>query len=144
MRALTLVLGILAATVWSAHGETAQHRLLIHVDSPNAEVMREALHNATNTIQTLQREGSRVAVEIVANGPGTAMFIAELSPVKSEVQQLHAAYPQIVMSACGISLAHTEAVMKKKLSVLPEARVVPSGAVRIMELEEAHWAYLKP
>ncbi len=48
------------------------------------------------------------------------------------------------MSACGISLTHTAASMKKQLTVMPEARVVPSGAVRIMQLEEQHWAYLKP
>jgi intracellular sulfur oxidation DsrE/DsrF family protein len=50
----------------------------------------------------------------------------------------------MVMSACAISLAHIAAEMKKPLTVMPEARVVPSGAVRIMELEEQHWAYLKP
>jgi uncharacterized protein len=143
MRTLTLLLGILLATALSVQAQTP-HRLLIHIDSADPEVMVEALHNATNVIDIVRKQGGTAAVEIVANGPGTSMFIDELSPVKNEVQRTHAAYPDVVMSACGISLAHTEAAAKKKLTVMPEARVVPSGAVRIMELEEQHWSYLKP
>ena len=144
MRALTLMLGILFALVSPARAQDARHRLLIHVDSPDQEVMVEALHNATNAIDTIRKQGGSVAVEIVANGRGTAMFIEGLSPVKDEVRRIHAAYPGVVMSACAISLAHTETAMQRKLTVMGEARVVPSGAVRIMELEEQHWAYLKP
>jgi len=143
VRALALLLGILVALTLPAQAQT-RHRLLIHVDSGEREVMVEALHNAANVIDTVRREGGTVAIEIVANGPGASMFIDELSPVKEEVRRIHTAYPEVVMSACGISLAHTEAVEKKKLTVMPEARVVPSGAVRIMELEEQHWSYLKP
>jgi hypothetical protein len=106
--------------------------------------MTEALHNAANLIETLRKEASTVGIEIVANGPGISMFIDSMSPVKDEVRRIHAAYPDVVMSACAVSLAHTEDAMKKTLTVLPEARIIPSGAVRIMELEEQHWAYLKP
>lgn len=144
MRALILLFGILFAFAPPARAQDAPHHVLIHVDSADGEVMVEALHNAANLIETLRKEGSSVAVEIVANGPGTSMFITSLSPVRDEVRRIHATYPDVVMSACAISLAHTEDAMKKPLAVLPEARVVPSGAVRIMELEEQHWVYLKP
>ena len=144
MRALTLLLVFLFALAAPARAQDARHRLLVHVDSPDQEVMVEALHNATNAIDTIRKQGGTVAVEIVANGRGTAMFIEELSPVKDEIRRIHAAYPNVVMSACAISLAHTETAMQRKLTVITEARVVPSGAVRIMELQEQHWAYLKP
>lgn len=144
MRALTLIFGILFALASPAWAQDARHRLLIHVNSADQDVMVEALHNATNAIDTIRKQGGSVAVEIVANGRGTAMFIEGLTPVKDEVQRIHAAYPALVMSACAISLAHTETAMQRKLTVLAEARIVPSGAVRIMELEEQHWAYLKP
>jgi hypothetical protein len=64
------------------------------------------------------------------------MFIYSLSPVKDEVRRIHATCPDVVMSACAISLAHTADAMKKTLTVLPEARIIPSGAVRIIELVE--------
>jgi intracellular sulfur oxidation DsrE/DsrF family protein len=144
MRTLLLLACILLMPGSRVSAQTAQHRMVIHVDSPDASIMNEALHNAANTIDTIRQQGGTVGIEIVANGPGTAMFIDGLSPVLDEVRRIHAAYPDVVMSACGISLAHTVAELKKPLTVLPEARVVPSGAVRIMELQEQGWAYLKP
>ena len=144
MRAIGLAYAFLLLTALVAPVSAAEHRLLIHVDSPDPAVMIEALHNAANVVKAMRAQGDQVAIEIVANGPGTAMFIEALSPVKDDVRRLHAAYPDVVLSACGVSLAHMEATMKRKLPVMTEARVVPSGAVRIMELEEQHWAYLKP
>ncbi len=144
MRVLARVFGILFALALPARAQDARPHVVIHVDSRDAEVMTEALHNAANLIETLRKEASSVAIEIVANGSGTSMFIDSLSPVKDEVRRIHATYPDVVMSACAVSLAHTEDAMKQPLTILPEARIIPSGAVRIMELEEQHWAYLKP
>ncbi len=144
MRLVALLLCALLLAALPAAARAKEHRLVIHIDSDHAEVMTEALHNATNVIGAERKHGEAVRIEIVANGPGTAMFIADLSPVKDEIRHLHAEYPQVVLSACGVSLKHTEQVMKRELSIVPEARVVPSGAVRVMELEERGWAYLKP
>lgn len=144
MRLVTLLFCALLPLVLPATARAKEHRLVIHVDSDHAEVMTEALHNATNVIVAEGKHGETVRVEIVANGPGIAMLINDLSPLKEEIRRFHADYPQVVLSACGISLAHTEQVMKRHLIVVPEARVVPSGAVRIMDLEEGGWAYLKP
>ncbi|MGH7154520.1 MAG: hypothetical protein ACREF3_11395 [Acetobacteraceae bacterium] len=144
MRAIRLAFAFLLVAALVAPASAAQHRLLIHVDSPDPAVMTEALHNAANVVKAMRAQGDQVAIEIVANGPGTSMLIEPLSPVKDDVRRLHAAYPDVVLSACGVSLAHMEATMKRKLPVMTEARVVPSGAVRIMELEEQHWTYLKP
>jgi hypothetical protein len=144
MRWLALLTAMVIAATSPVQAEHARHHMVIHVDSPDADVMTEALHNATNTIDTARQQGATVAIEIVANGRGTTMFVEGLSPVRDEVQRIHAAYPAIVMSVCGISLAHTATAMKQELTVLPEARVVPSGALRIVQLQEQHWAYLKP
>jgi uncharacterized protein len=140
---LFLLFGIVLS-VSSGWAAGKQHRLVIHVDSPDAGIMSEALHNAANIIETERKAHDTAKIEIVANGYGVKMFISELSPVAEEIGRVHAAYPGIVFSACGIALAHTEKAMKRSLTVLPEARVVPSGAARIMELEEQGWAYLKP
>ena len=33
---------------------------------------------------------------------------------------------------------------KKEIPLIPEATVVKSGVVRVMELQEQGWAYVKP
>jgi intracellular sulfur oxidation DsrE/DsrF family protein len=136
MRVLALMLGILFALASPARAQHPRHHVVIHVDSPDAQVMTEALHNAANLIETLGKAANSVAIEIVANRPGTSMFIDSPSPVKDEVRRINATCPDVVMSARAISRAHTEDAMKKTLTVLPEARIIPSGAVRIMKLEE--------
>ncbi len=138
---LTTLILAAPALAW-AHGQS--HRLVIHVDDPEREIMIEALHNATNVIDHYRSEGDTVTVEIVANGRGVTMFAKDLSPVAKEIADIHAKYPRITFDACAIALAHTSEALNRKLEVLPPARSVPSGAVQILELEEQHYAYLKP
>jgi len=65
------------------------------------------------------------------------------APVKDRIKSLKdAAFPsKIQFSVCG----NTKEDMKKKegqpITVLSEAGVVPSGVVRLMELQEKGWSY---
>lgn len=143
MRRLLMIAVLLAVPCMAwAQGQT--HRVVIHVDDPSREIMMEALHNATNLIDHYRSEHDTTAVEIVANGRGVTMFAKDLSPVAKEIAGIHAKYPEITFDACAIALTHTSEALNRKLEVLPPAHLVPSGAVRIVELEEQHYAYLKP
>jgi uncharacterized protein len=139
--ALALALSVVAPPALRAE---APHRMVIHMNSPTRETMIEALNNAANVIDAYRAHGSTAAIEIVANGRGVTMFAAGMSPVGGEVAAFHARYPDVVFDACALSLAAVGKSLNRQLQVLPEARIVPSGAVRILELEEQHWAYLKP
>ncbi len=141
---IVLVLSAIAPFKLQSAPEPAPHRMVIHVNSPTRETMVEALNNASNVIEAYRAHGSAAAIEIVANGRGVTMFVNGMSPVGSEVAAFHARYPDITFDACAISLAATGKALNRKLEVMPEARTIPSGAVRILELEEQHWAYLKP
>jgi uncharacterized protein len=70
-------------------------------------------------------------------------------PPRATVRQLKslkdAAFPsKIQFSACG----YTKEGMEKKeghpIAVLFEAVIVPSGVVRLMELQEKGWSYVRP
>jgi intracellular sulfur oxidation DsrE/DsrF family protein len=139
--ACALILSALAPPALRAE---APHRMVIHVNSPTRETMVEALNNAGNVIDYFRQRGSTATIEIVANGRGVTMFAAGMSPVGGELAAFHARYPDTVFDACASSLAAVGKALNRKLEVLPEARTVPSGAARILELEEQHWAYLKP
>ena len=138
-----LALALSAAAPPALRAE-APHRMVIHVNSPTREVMVEALNNAANTIDYFRQRGSTAAIEIVVNGRGVTMFAAGMSPVGGELAAFHARYPDAVFDACALSLAAVGKALNRTLEVLPEARTVPSGAARILELEEQHWGYLKP
>jgi uncharacterized protein len=115
-----------------------QHRLLIHVDQNDPAVMNLALNNATNVIE--------YDVDIVTYGPGLHMLRADTSPVQDRVKQLKAmAFPsKVQFSACGNTKENMEKKEERQISVLPDATIVPSGVVRLMEKQEEGWSYVRP
>lgn len=128
------------------HSSSKAHRLLIHVDQNDPAVMNLALNNATNVIEYYHAKGEDVSVDIVAYGPGLHMLRADTSPVQDRIKQLKGiAFPsKVQFSAC----ANTKENMEKKeghsVAVLPDATIVPSGVVQLMEKQEEGWSYVRP
>jgi intracellular sulfur oxidation DsrE/DsrF family protein len=122
------------------------HRLVIQVDQNDPAVMNLALNNATNVIDYYRAKGEDVSVDVVTYGPGLHMLRADTSPVQDRIKHLKDyAFPsKVQFSACG----NTKEGMEKKeghpITVLSEAVVVPSGVVRLMELQEKGWSYVRP
>jgi intracellular sulfur oxidation DsrE/DsrF family protein len=122
------------------------HRLLIQVDQNDPAVMNLALNNATNVIDYYRAKGENVDVDVVSYGPGLHMLRADTSPVQDRIKSLkdYALPGKIQFSACG----NTKEGMEKKeghpITVLSEAVIVPSGVVRLMELQEKGWSYIRP
>jgi intracellular sulfur oxidation DsrE/DsrF family protein len=87
-----------------------------------------------------------VDVDVVTYGPGLHMLRADTSPVLDRIKSLKdSAFPsKIQFSACG----NTKEGMEKKeghpINVLSEAVIVPSGVVRLIELQEKGWSYVRP
>jgi intracellular sulfur oxidation DsrE/DsrF family protein len=125
---------------------TKAHRLVIQVDQNDPAVMNLALNNATNVIDYYRAKGEDVNVDVVTYGPGLHMLRADTSPVQDRIKNLKDyAFPnKIQFSACN----NTKEGMEKKeghpITVLSEAVLVPSGVVRLMELQEKGWSYVRP
>jgi len=128
------------------HRSTKPHRLVIQVDQNDPAVMNLALNNATNVIEYYRAKGEDVSVDVVTYGPGLHMLRDDTSPVKDRIKSLmDLTFPsKIQFSACN----NTKEGMEKKeghpINVLSDAVVVPSGVVRLMELQEKGWSYLRP
>jgi uncharacterized protein len=122
------------------------HRLAIQVDQNDPAIMNLALNNATNVIEYYRAKGEDVDLDIVTYGPGLHMLRADSSPVQDRIKTLKdMAFPsKIQFSACN----NTKEGMEKKeghpINVLADAVIVPSGVVRLMELQEKGWSYLRP
>src|SRR5664279_4524058 len=145
LASLMLASGALAADT-KAKQSAQPHRLLIQVDQNDPAVMNLALNNATNVIEYYRAKGEEVDVDVVTYGPGLHMLRADTSPVQDRIKTLKdLAFPsKIQFSACN----NTKEGMEKKeghsINVLSEAVIVPSGVVRLMELQEKGWSYVRP
>jgi intracellular sulfur oxidation DsrE/DsrF family protein len=138
---------ILAFCAFAVQADDAKvHRVSIQVDQNDPAVMNLALNNASNIIAEYRDRREEVEVEIVTYGPGLHMLREDTSPVKDRIKHIkESSFPaKVQFSACN----NTKQGMEKKeghaISVVPEATVVSSGAVRLIELQEKGWTYLRP
>ena len=120
------------------------HKVAIHVDDNDAKVMNLALNNARNVLEYYRKKGERVAIEIVTYGPGLHMLRADTSPVKQRIAEMSLAASEISFSACANTQAGMSKQEEKDIPLLSEARVVPSGVVRLIDLQEKGYAYIRP
>ena len=134
----------LASSALAADGKT--HRIAIQVDQNDPAVMNMVLNNATNVIEHYRGKGEDVDVEIVAYGPGMHMLRADSSPVQDRIKHLkEMVFPgKIQFSACNNTKQGMEKTEGHAITILPEATIVPSGVVRLMELQEQGWSYVRP
>jgi hypothetical protein len=133
-----------AASAHAVDGKT--HRIAIQVDQNDPQVMNMVLNNATHVIEYYRERHEDVDVEIVAYGPGLHMLRADSSPVQDRIKRLKdEVFPgKIQFSACNNTKQGMEKAEGHAISIVPEATIVPSGVVRLMELQEADWSYVRP
>ncbi|HUN51844.1 MAG TPA: hypothetical protein VMU42_12030 [Candidatus Sulfotelmatobacter sp.] len=124
--------------------QTRRHSVAFHVDVNDPALMTMALHNVSNLASFYSGKGDEVAIELVAYGPGLHMLRADTSPVKAEIKSIAESIPGTVFSACHNTRAAMAKREGKEIPLLPQAREVPAGVVRLVELQEQGWSYVKP
>ena len=126
--------------------DTKPHRVAIQVNQNDPQVMNLALNNATNVLEYYRGKNEEVEVDIVTYGPGLHMLRSDTSPVQDRLKRLkEMAFPsKVQFSACNNTKQGMEKTEGKAISVVSDATIVPSGVVRIMELQEQGWSYVRP
>ena len=120
------------------------HQLVLQVNTNDPATMNLALNNATNVAQYYKDRDEKVAIEVITFGPGLHMLRADTSPVKARIEALALSSPEISFNACGNTRENMSKAESKEIPLIPDAKVVKSGVVRVMELQEQGWTYIKP
>ena len=120
------------------------HQLVLQVNTNDAATMNLTLNNATNVAQYYKDRGEKVAIEVVTFGPGLHMLRNDTSPVKARIETLALSTPEISYKACGNTQQNMQKAESKDIPIIPQAQVVASGVVRVMELQEQGWTYVRP
>lgn len=146
MRNLISAVAIALAMCFSvaAQAEEGVHRIAVHVDQNDPAVMNMALNNVQNVKKYYADKGEKIIVEIVAYGPGLIMLVSETSPVKDRISAMALEDPEMQFSACGNTHRAMSKKAGKEIELVAEATMVDSGVVRLLELQEQGYAYVKP
>jgi uncharacterized protein len=133
-----------SSTIPKQHVSGKTHRLILQVNSNDQAMMNLALNNATNVVQYYKDAGEKVLIEVVTFGPGLHMLREDSSPVKMRIETLALSTPEISFKACGNTQENMRKAENKEITLVPQAKVVSSGVVHVMELQERGWSYVKP
>ncbi len=144
MKKLMTAAALAATIATGAWAEGKTHYVAIHVDENDPKVMNMALNNVTNVASYYESQGDSVVVEVVAYGPGLNMLIPGKSPVENRISAMSLELETLTFAACGNTLRAMSKNAGHEISVMDEANVVPSGVVRLIELQEDNYAYIRP
>ncbi len=120
------------------------HKIAIQVAENNPQLMNLALNNANNIISHYKKAGEKVVVEIVTFGPGLHMLRDDTSPVKQRIQQMSLEVPDVAFIACANTQQNMSKQENKDITLMSEAKMTPSGVVRLAELQRQGYAYIRP
>ena len=121
-----------------------EHHLILQVNTNDPVAMNLALNNATNVAQYYKDAGEKVKIEVVTFGPGLHMLREDTSPVKARIEEMALSTPEVSFKACGNTQEKMQKTENKDIPIVRQAEVVKSGVVRVMELQEMGWTYVKP
>ena len=117
----------------------AEHRMVIQVNTEEMIVQKMALLNASNLKKHFG--ASQADVEIVVYGPGLSL-IKQHSPFAHRITELQK--DGVVFSVCEGTLKTIQEKTGAEPELLPGMQRVKTGALRILELQEQNWSYMRP
>ena len=144
MKHLITAAALSLAMASGAYAEGQKHHIAIHVNENDPQVMNIALNNAQNVANYYAAQGDEVVIEMVAYGPGLNMLIPGKSPVEDRISTMSLALDNLTFSACGNTHRKMSEKAGSEVALLDEAELTPSGVVRLIELQEQGYAYVRP
>jgi intracellular sulfur oxidation DsrE/DsrF family protein len=114
------------------------------VNSAEPVALNLALNNATNVEEYYKNRGEKVEIEVVVFGAGLHMLREDTSPVKDRIKTIAETKPSISFQACSNTQENMHKAENKEIRLVSQAKLVKSGVVRLMELQEQGWSYIRP
>jgi intracellular sulfur oxidation DsrE/DsrF family protein len=128
----------------SSMAKSGEHHLILQLNTNDPAAMNLVLNNASNVAQYYKEAGEKVKIEVVTFGPGLHMLREDTSPVKARIETMALSTPEISYKACGNTQENMRKAESKDIPIVPQAQVVKSGVVHVMQREEQGWTYVKP
>jgi intracellular sulfur oxidation DsrE/DsrF family protein len=134
------LLGVALVAQVATAGEFAWQKVVIQVSTDDVQTQNLALNNAVNLQKDLGMDN--VDVVVVAYGPGLSILTEGDGSASKRVPSL--AIQGIQFNACGNTMKKVASKTGKEPKLVEGVEVVPAGVVRIMELQEQGYSYIRP
>lgn len=121
-----------------------KHRVAFQVNADDQVPMKHAISNSINLVTRYRELKESVEIEIVAYGPGIKMFRADTTPLGDILIYIRSHFPEVAFTVCGNTKRIIEQREGHPMPLIDGTNVVPFGIVRLVELQEAGWSYIRP
>ncbi len=143
IKTLALLSSLIALPLFgsaAAPASDVKNKVVIQVSSGDEATQSLALNNVANLQQALGMDN--VEIEVVAYGPGLSILTKANKEEGQRVESL--AVQGVKFSACGNTIKAVTKKTGKEPVLLKGVGVVPGGVVRIMELQQKGYSYVRP
>ncbi len=117
----------------------AEQKVVLQISDPNPFKQTLVLNVANNLIKYYGPD--RVDIEIVAFGPGLRLLFAD-NVNRGRIQGLST--NGVRFAACNNTMNAMTKKLGHKPELVPQAKVIPAGVVRIIELMDQGYKLVKP
>ncbi len=131
---------VILPMLFAQAADEPKYRLVIHVTQEDPKVFKQAINIANNVPKQVGVDN--IQIEIVAQGPGLKL-LSEGSPQTKRIASL-VPYGNVRYSACSATIAGIKRKTGKEPVLLPDVERVEGGVLRVMELQNAGYAYIRP
>ncbi len=135
---MALIALLAGAGMVAAQSAKPTHRVVIHVNSGDAQVQRGALNNIVHLYEELGAE--HLTVEVVAHGAGLNLLVKGKTALTQELRALKTQYG-VHFTACSNTM---KAMHLTRADLVDEVGETVPAIVRLMERQEQGWSYIKP
>ena len=142
MKRVLLGAALAVMTATSAFAADIAAKVAVHLDDNDPARMNLVLNNVANIQKYYADKGEVADIEVVAYGPGLHMLRADTSPVAERIAAM--AGEHVTFSACQNTMAGMARKEGHPIELLVDATPTPSGAIRLIELQQQGYAYLRP
>lgn len=138
-----MVVLLCSPPAWSSEsgektGADGRHHVVFHLNSGDETIQKGALNNIKHLYQEMG--GDRVKVELVVHGAGLELLTKKGTKFAEELERLKGLYG-VSYTACSNTM---KAMSLTRENLIPQVERTVPAMVRLMELQEAGWVYIKP
>ena len=121
---------------------SGEMKILFHLNTGNPERLKDILDEAESLLQLYQEQKQPARVDIVTNGQGLNLLLANGSPYPERIRRMQKQYRNLTFAACQNTMERFSG-MGIKTDLLPGVLIIDSAVAQIIRLQQEGWVYIQ-
>ena len=118
-------------------------KILFHVSNDDMGHLKSVLDEVENLMKLYRRTHQKARVEVITNGSGLSLLMAEVSPFSDRIHRMQKEYRDLTFVACQNTIDRVKREQGVTAKLLPGVVVIDSGVAQIMRRQHQGWAYIQ-